>query len=84
MQEMATVGTLEEEARKRKERLRAFARKSKVDDEKETVTEKQDSEETEKEKLPRYKAIFHIHTSLRILDRRVHPYICTLHEHINI
>jgi len=51
---MASVGSLEEEARKRKERLRALSRKTKGD---EAVGEKNESDSTEKEKLPRYSRI---------------------------
>ena len=50
---MASVGSLEEQARTRKERLRALAnlsRKAKGD---ETAEEKHETESTEKEKLPR-------------------------------
>ena len=51
IESMASVGSLEEEARKRKERLRALSQKTKGD---EAVGEKNESDSTEKEKLPRY------------------------------
>ncbi|KAK7092937.1 coiled-coil domain-containing protein 12-like [Littorina saxatilis] len=47
---MASVGSLEEEARKRKDRLRALTRKTNDCD---SAREKHESESTEKEKLPR-------------------------------
>lgn len=50
---MAAVGTLEDEARKRKDRLRTLNRKSRTENKGEITEEKKDPEPTEVGKLPR-------------------------------